>query len=362
MDQATKESTILTREYFIKYFRSKGHKYLKPVPVFDQSDPSLFFVNAGMNQLKDTFLGKKSFDPKFSTLTNSQMCIRTGGKHNDFDDVGRDSYHLTGFEMLGSWSLNEYDQGHAIKLAYEFLVNHCQLDPARLYATYFEGTSEIPCDETTRTRWLELLPEERVLKGNFKDNFWMMADTGPCGVSTEIHYDLVGGRDASQLVNQNDPTVIEIWNLVFIQYNKTDIAYEPLDKLWIDTGMGLARLCMILQNKETLYTTDVFRHLMGYAQALSGAEFYGDRYGENEKTDIAYRIFADHIGTVIVCLHDGVRFGMNGREFILRKVMRRLLVNYYLHLNNKKVKPFMSNLLIQSVISFVLCNQNMKKT
>jgi alanyl-tRNA synthetase len=360
MDNRTKESTALTREYFINYFRKNGHKYLKPTPVFNPADPTLFFVNAGMNQLKDVFLGKKSFDEKYSMLTNSQLCVRTGGKHNDFDDVGKDSYHLTSFEMLGTWSLNAYGKEQAIKLAYDFLVNHCHLNPEQLYVTYFEGTAEIPADAATKEIWVKYVPESKIVPGNFKDNFWMMAETGPCGVSTEIHYDLVGGRDASGLVNKDDPTVIEIWNNVFMQYNKTETEFEMLDNMWIDTGLGLSRLCMILQNKKTLYQTDIFRHLIGFVQALSGADFFTDQYNGN-KLDEAYRIFADHIGTLVMCLFDGVKFGMHGREFILRKVMRRLLINYYLHLNEMKVEYVMCSPIIKSLISHILCYHGKKQ-
>jgi alanyl-tRNA synthetase len=357
MEQQITNSTLSIREYFITYFRKNGHKYLKPSPVFNPADNSLLFVNAGMNQLKEVFLGEQTYDETYSTLTNSQLCVRTGGKHNDFDAVGKDSYHLTSFEMLGTWSLNAYGKDQAIKLAFDFLINHCNLKKERIYVTYFEGTEEIPADLESKEIWKQYLPENQIIPGNFKDNFWMMADLGPCGVSTEIHYDLIGNRDASSLVNKDDPSVIEIWNNVFIQYNKTKSNYEKMEKMFIDTGMGLARLSMVLQNKTSLYQTDIYRHLIGYAQALSGADFFTDEYNTNNKRDEAYRIFADHINTIIICLFDGCQFGINGRESILRKIIRRLLTYYYLYLNDMKVEHIMSNPLIKAVIWFILCNQ-----
>lgn len=384
MDSKTKQSTSLIREYFIDYFRKNKHRYLRPLPVFNPNDPSLLFVNAGMNQLKDVFTGKKDFDEKYSQLTNSQICVRTGGKHNDFDDVGKDSYHLTSFEMLGNWSLNNHGKEQQINMCFDFLVNHCGLNPNQMYITYFEGTEEIPPDLETKQLWEKYIPSERIVPGNYKDNFWMMADTGPCGVSTEIHYDLIGNRDASHLVNKDDQTVIEIWNNVFVQYNKTDQGiYEKLDKFYIDAGMGLERIAMILQNKPTIYQIDHFRHLIGFVQAISGANFFTDSYEPksspmilghetiesedleshelSDKMDMAYRIFVDHIRTLTVALFDGLHFGMHEREYILRKIMRNLLTNYYLYLNNMTVSPIMNNPAIGCIISFILCYHGKKR-
>lgn len=277
-------SILDLREDFIKYFRSNGHKLLRPSNIFID-DPTLLFVNAGMNQLKDVFIGKKEQDSKLVELCNSQICIRAGGKHNDLDDVGLDSYHLTSFEMLGSWSINSYKKDKAIQLAFSYLTEHLGLDQKRIYVTYFEGTKEINADIETKELWSKYLPDNHIVKGSFKDNFWMMAETGPCGVCTEIHYDNRNLLDSernecSELVNTGDPLVIEVWNNVFMEYYRDDTgAYTKLDKFYVDTGMGLERLAMILQKKSSLYTTDAFSFLMGYAQALTNQSvFYSDIY------------------------------------------------------------------------------------
>jgi alanyl-tRNA synthetase len=293
-------NTIDIRENFITYFRNQKHKYLNPTKVFND-DPTLFFVNAGMNQLKPIFLGTKEFDEKYSMLVNCQTCIRAGGKHNDFDDVGKDTYHLTSFGMLGNWSLNNYWKEEAINLAFRYLVDVCKFDVSRMYATYFGGNDEIPADNESKEIWKKYLSESHIVAGSFKDNFWMMGDTGPCGACTEIHYDLENRSDMAHLVNMSDPTLIEVWNLVFMEYNATTTKYtheshsdEPikcittsytkLDKRFVDTGMGLERLAMIMQNKKSLYQIDIFKKLMSYAQILSSGEEYTDDYDlENKK-------------------------------------------------------------------------------
>jgi len=206
--------TIEIRENFIKYFRSKDHKYLNPSKTFID-DPTLFFVNAGMNQLKSVFLGKSEFDPKYSKLVNCQTCIRAGGKHNDLDDVGYDTYHLTSFGMLGNWSLDNYWKDESIDFAFEYLTKHCNFDITRMYATYFGGNEIIPEDIESKNILKKYLPDDHIIASSFKDNFWMMGETGPCGSCTEIHYDLSQmPRSASNLVNKSDPTVIEVWNLM----------------------------------------------------------------------------------------------------------------------------------------------------
>jgi alanyl-tRNA synthetase len=349
-------NTSVIRQSFINYFRQNGHKMLPRSKVFND-DPTLFFVNSGMNQLKDVFLGQREIDPKFGKLMNSQIAIRAGGKHCDLADVGRDSYHLTSFEMLGNWSINQYGKEEAIRLAYSYLVDVCKLNPEQMYVTYFEGKTDedLKPDTETHDLWTKYFPENKIIKGDFKDNFWMMGDSGPTGPCTEIHYDMVGGRDASQLVNHDDPTVIEIWNNVFMMYNRQEGKYLPLGKMYVDTGMGLERLVMILQKKTSLYQTDVFRYLFGYAQALTGAEFYTDDYsGANKTRDTAYRIFCDHMRTCIIALHHGVEFDFTGRGFILRKIFRRMVMNLYLYLNDMKICPKMNHPVIKAVIGDVL--------
>ena len=346
-------STIELRQKYLNYYRKNNHKFIKPSKVYND-DPSLFFVNSGMCQLKDVFLGKKEYESQFNKLMNYQVCIRAGGKHNDLEEVGFDSYHLTCFDMLGSWSIKELNKMESIKLAYKFLIEECKLNPNNLYVTYFEGNNEICADSETKDIWKNYFADNKIIASSFKDNFWMMGSEGPCGPCTEIHYDLVGGRDASNLVNQSDPNVIEIWNLVFIQYNKINNNYIPLQHQFLDCGLGLDRLAMILQNKKSIYQTDSMRYIFGYAQALTNAEFYTDKYDIVSTKDMAYRIFVDHIRTVTIALYHGVDFDCNKRGFILRKIFRRLLTKLYLHLNNFTIEEKFSSLLIPNLISDLL--------
>lgn len=345
--------TIKIRQQFLNYFRNcyLPHKHSTPSPIFI-NDPTLLFVNAGMNQFKNIFLGDQEIKPGFERLMNSQICIRAGGKKCDLAEVGFDSYHLTNFEMLGNWSLNNYWKEDAIKLAFEFLTNDCKLDPNKMYVTYFEGNDIVPADEEAKEIWSKYLPQDRIIKGNYKDNFWVMGESGPCGACTEIHYDLLGDRFVPELVNQDNPTVIEIWNNVFMEYNKkNDNTFDKLEKRYVDTGMGLERLAMVLQNKATLYQTDVFRYIIGYATALTGANYFGDKY--DNPVDTSYRIFADHIRTVIVCLLQDVAFEGTGRGFVLRKIYRRMLTHMYLNLLGC-VKRVMMNPLVGNLIRDVL--------
>lgn len=352
--------SIVLRQQFINYFRDHNHKYLKPSSVFISTDPTLMFVNAGMNQLKNIFLGTESFNEGYDQLMNSQICIRAGGKHNDFDDVGHDSYHLTCFEMLGNWSLGAYDKKHAIELAYNFLVEVCKLNLDQIYVTYFMGDDSIPEDIETREIWKTYIHPDRIVKGSPKDNFWMMADDGPCGFCTEIHYDLIGNRSVPELVNMDDPNLVEIWNIVFIQYNKVADNYIPLDKFFIDTGMGLERISMILQSVTSIYETDSFRYLIAYAQILSNAKFYTNGYDATNTIDIAYRIFADHIRTSVISTYQGIEFNAHGRGFVLRKIFRRLLTYYYIYLAGGNISPIMHqkeiNLLISRILNYFLIN------
>lgn len=346
--------TIALRQQFINYFRENDHKFLKPSDVFIKDDPTLLFVNAGMNQLKKVFLSEETFDKQYDKLMNSQICIRAGGKHNDFNDVGKDTYHLTCFEMLGNWSLGAYEKEKSIDLAFKFLINTCKLNINQIYVTYFMGDETIPEDIETKNIWKNYVPENRIVKGSPKDNFWKMGDSGPCGFCTEIHYDLIGDREVPELVNTDDPELIEIWNIVFIQYNETNNKYIPLGKTYIDTGMGLERISMILQNKKSIYETDAFRSLIGWAQVLSNADFYTDNYEETNFKDMAYRIFADHIRTSVISVYQGVEFGSHGKGFILRKIFRRLLTYYYVYLANGHVKQIMNRGEIKLIISQVL--------
>ena len=350
--------TIALRQQFINYYRENDHKFLKPSDVFIPTDSTLLFVNAGMNQLKNTFLGTESFNSKYDKLMNSQICVRAGGKHNDFDDVGKDSYHLTCFEMLGNWSLDAYKKEKAIDLAFNLLINICKLNVSQMYATYFMGDNNIPEDIETKEIWKKYLPENRIIQGLPKDNFWMMAEDGVCGPCTEIHYDLLPDREnVPQLVNADDPTLIEIWNIVFMQYNKINNTYLKLDKFYVDTGMGLERISMILQNKKSLYETDAFRYLIGWGQVLSNGNFYTNSYdvtNTNYENDMAYRIFADHIRTSIVSVYQGIEFDAHGRGFILRKIFRRLLTHYYVHLANGHISSIMNKDEIKIIISHVL--------
>jgi alanyl-tRNA synthetase len=368
------------REDFIKFFRGNSHKLLAPSKIFND-DPSLLFVNAGMNQLKSEFL-KDTDDPnkdeKFKRLCNSQICIRAGGKHNDLDDVGLDSYHLTSFEMLGNWSINSYQKEEAIRLAYSYLTEHLGLNKSKLYVTYFKGDSleNIDADTETKDIWMKYFTPDHIVEGNFKDNFWMMAETGPCGMCTEIHYDLSDEqRTVPELVNKSDPSVIEIWNIVFIQFNRCPdetvlsnvgkYSYHKLNRFFVDTGMGMERLVMVLQKKPSIYKTDVFHYLMGYAQAMTNCEQqYIDIYDKLDKRyniDCAYRIFCDHFRTVVTALFDGVNFSGEGRGFVLKKIFRRMLTYLYVYLNHKTVEQLMVKPIVLGIISDIL-NYQLKKT
>ena len=368
------------REDFIKYFRSKSHKLCAPSKVFIQEDDSLLFVNAGMNQFKDRILSgvdSERTDETDSTkrLCNSQICIRAGGKHNDLDDVGNDSYHLTSFEMLGNWSMNNYQKRETIQMAYGYLVDHLKLSPSRIYVTYFEGEESKGLDPDLETKelWEEVVDPSRVLPGSFDDNFWMMGDTGPCGACTEIHYDISEEeRFAADLVNQDDPEVIEIWNNVFMdticEESGGVFTYRKTPRFYVDAGMGLERLAMIVQQKPTIYQTDGFHFLFGYARALCNVEHaYADSYSYDHHDsatvlrDRAYRIFADHFRTMVIALYDGVRFDTVGRGNVLRKICRRLLTTTYIYLNNNRIEPLMTHPIVGAIISSIL-NYHLKFT
>ncbi|KAK3548442.1 hypothetical protein QTP70_013131 [Hemibagrus guttatus] len=320
------------REKFIDFFRRYEHEYVHSSSTIPLDDPTLLFANAGMNQFKPIFLN--TIDPshpmaRLKRAANTQKCIRAGGKHNDLDDVGKDVYHHTFFEMLGSWSFGDYFKQLACKMALELLTQDLGIPLERLYFTYFGGNPEagLEVDNECKQIWLDLgVAEERILPGNMKDNFWEMGDTGPCGPCSEIHYDRIGGRDASHLVNMDDPNVLEIWNLVFIQFNReSETELKPLPKKSIDTGMGLERLVSVLQNKMSNYDTDLFVPYFEAIQKGTGARAYTGKVGAEDQDgiDMAYRVLADHARTITIALSDGGRPDNTGRGYVLRRILRR---------------------------------------
>ena len=323
-------TTDKVRTTFVNYFKERDHSVQPSSACAPLNDPTLLFTNAGMNQFKPIFLGQVDPNSPLASLkaaTNSQKCIRAGGKHNDLEDVGRDTYHHTFFEMLGSWSFGDYFKKEAIDYAWDLLVNVYKLDPERIYATYFEGDDMVPCDEEARDFWLKYLPEERVIGCCAKDNFWEMGDVGPCGPCSEVHYDRIGGRDASALVNADDPDVIEIWNLVFIQFNREGpTELQTLPSKHIDTGMGLERLVSILQNKSSNYDIDCFQPLFDKLATLSqGKGPYTGKVGadDTDLKDTAYRAIADHARTLAFAIADGAVPNNEGRGYVLRRILRR---------------------------------------
>ena len=325
------------RDSFVKFFESKGHQIVPSAPMVIKDDPTLMFTNAGMNQFKDIILG--NHPAKYKRVTDSQKCLRVSGKHNDLEEVGHDTYHHTMFEMLGNWSFGDYFKKEAISWAWEFLVDVLKIDPKNLYATVFEGSPEegLERDNEAAGYWAQYMPEDHIINGNKHDNFWEMGDTGPCGPCSEIHIDLrtdeeraaVPGRE---LVNHDHPQVIEIWNLVFMQYNrKADGSLEPLPAKVIDTGMGFERLCMAMQGKRSNYDTDVFQPIIKVIGDMAGVV-----YGKEEKTDVAMRVIADHIRTIAFSITDGQLPSNAKAGYVIRRILRRAVRYAYTFLGQKQ--------------------------
>ena len=332
------------RQTYLDFFKSKGHEIVPSAPLVIKNDPTLLFTNAGMNQFKDLFLGNAPV--KYPRIADTQKCLRVSGKHNDLEEVGVDTYHHTLFEMLGNWSFGDYFKKEAIEWSWELLTKVYQIDPEQLYVTVFEGSPEegLAFDQEAYDHWLKLIPESRIIRGNKKDNFWEMGDTGPCGPCTEIHVDIranrlqpgvAAGRD---LVNTSHPQVIEIWNNVFMEFNrKADGSLEKLPAQHVDTGMGFERLCMVLQGKQSNYDTDVFQPLIQHVSASTGKP-----YGINSKHDIAMRVIADHIRAIVFSIADGQLPSNNGAGYVIRRILRRALRYGYQTLEIKD--PFLCHL------------------
>ena len=336
------------RQKYLDFFASKGHTVVPSAPMVIKNDPTLMFTNAGMNQFKDIFLGNAA--PKFPRATDSQKCLRVSGKHNDLEAVGHDGRHHTMFEMLGNWSFGDYFKKEAIDWAWELLTEVYKIDKTKLYATVFEGSAEdgTALDTEAREAWLKHLPADHVLTGNKHDNFWEMGDTGPCGPCSEIHIDLrpdeeIAKIPGNKLVNTDNDDVIEIWNLVFMQYErKADGHLEPLPAKSIDTGMGFERLCMILQNKKSNYETDVFSGLIGKVE-----EFSGHKYSEGGNVEVAMRVIADHIRAIAFSIADGQLPSNVKAGYVIRRILRRAVRYGYTFLGF--TEPFLCRLIPQLV-------------
>lgn len=331
------------RNQFLNFFKEKNHKIVPSAPMVMKDDPTLMFTNAGMNQFKEYFLGNSV--PKSKRLTDTQKCLRVSGKHNDLEEVGKDTYHHTMFEMLGNWSIGDYFKKEAIAWAWELLTEVYKIDKDSLYVSVFEGSEDdnLPLDQEAYDLWKAIVPEDRIIKGNKKDNFWEMGDQGPCGPCSEIHVDIRSKEekakvDGASLVNQDHPQVVEIWNLVFMQFNrKANGSLEPLPEKHIDTGMGFERLCMVLQKKQSNYDTDVFTPLIREVETITGK-----KYGKDEETDIAIRVISDHVRAVAFSIADGQLPSNTGAGYVIRRILRRAIRYGFTFLDTNK--PFIYRL------------------
>ncbi len=327
------------RSKFLAFFEEKKHQIVPSAPMVIKDDPTLLFTNAGMNQFKEYFLGNAI--PKNVRIADTQKCLRVSGKHNDLEEVGIDTYHHTFFEMLGNWSFGDYFKKEAIAWAWELLTEVYKIDPTILYVTIFEGHKGEGLDRDTEAYnfWKEIIPEDRILLGNKKDNFWEMGDQGPCGPCSEIHIDIRSAEDkkavpGKDLVNQDHPQVVEVWNLVFMEFNrKADGSLEKLPQQHVDTGMGFERLCMVLQGVQSNYDTDVFTPLIREIETLTHSE-----YGKTETTDRAIRVIADHLRTVYFAIADGQLPSNTGAGYVIRRILRRAIRYGFTFLNQKE--PF----------------------
>lgn len=321
----------------MNFFYGKEHQIVSSAPMVVKDDPTLMFINAGMNQFKDIFLGNEK--PQSRRVVDSQKCMRVSGKHNDLEEVGHDTYHHTMFEMLGNWSFGDYFKQEAIAWAYEFLTDELGISSDRLYATVFEGDQDngLESDEEALGHWRNHLPDERILYGSRKDNFWEMGDTGPCGPCSEIHIDLRNEKEREErpgrdLVNQDHPMVIELWNLVFIQFNrKSNGQLDPLPEKHVDTGMGFERLCLVMQDKVSNYETDVFQPIIREISKLAGKE-----YGQEHMTDVAMRVVADHLRAISFSIADGQLPSNNKAGYVIRRILRRAVRYGYTYLDFKE--------------------------
>ena len=332
------------RQAFMDFFRSKGHTIVPSAPIVVKNDPTLMFTNAGMNQFKDYFLGNKL--PPYGRVADTQKCLRVSGKHNDLEEVGVDTYHHTMFEMLGNWSFGDYFKHEAISWSWELLTEVYKIPKDRLYATVFEGDEKegIPASKIALAKWKEFLPDDHIVFGNKKDNFWEMGDTGPCGPCSEIHVDCRTEEEIKQtpghlLINKDHPQVIEIWNNVFIQYNrKKDGSLEPLPATHVDTGMGLERLVRVIQGKKSNYDTDIFTGTISEVEKITGKKYdYSD-----SKEAIAFRVLADHIRAISFTIADGQLPSNTGAGYVIRRILRRAVRYYYSYLDYKQ--PLLSQL------------------
>lgn len=334
-------NNIEIRSQFLNFFESKKHQIVPSAPIVVKNDPTLMFTNAGMNQFKDWFLGNQV--PTFERVANTQKCLRVSGKHNDLEEVGVDHYHHTMFEMLGNWSFGNYFKQEAIDWAWELLTEVYKLDKERMYVTVFEGdsTESLAYDKESFEIWAKHIPVERILNGNKKDNFWEMGDTGPCGPCSEIHFDMRSDKERKEidgkfLVNNDHPEVIEIWNLVFMEFNrKADSSLVALPNKHVDTGMGFERLTRVIQDKKSNYDTDIFTPIIQQISEISKLPYNGSA----EKKDIAFRVIADHIRTIIFAIADGQLPSSNGAGYVIRRILRRAVRYGYSFLGIEK--PFL---------------------